>query len=162
MRHPCMAFLSRIFFDERSKYVPKERFTKGHTMKPTLLTAVALTALIAAPAHAADTPESKSQQNYQATDNGGFKASDQSEATDASGTTVTHETTKKVDVDSRGNTTTTVDIKKSEDPKGLFNKSTTEVENKAVQKDGKAEYIHKKIVNGKTVEKTDDVQEPSK
>ncbi len=52
-------------------------------------------------------------------------------------------------------------MKETTDPKGLFNKQTTEVKNKAVEKDGKTEYTHEKTVNGKTVDETKEMQQPA-
>jgi hypothetical protein len=131
-------------------------------MKTKILTFAALASLLpGVSAVAADMPDSTMQSKYQATDNGGYKATESNESMDANGTTMTHEATKKVDVDSHGNKTTTVDIKNSTDPKGLFNKTSTEVKNKAVEKDGKTEYSHKKTVDGHTVEKSDQTQQQS-
>lgn len=115
--------------------------------------------LIATPSFAATTTtDSSSDTSYDAKDNGGYVAKEKSETTDANGTTIKHATTKKVDLDSNGNKTTKVNIKSSTDPKGLMNKSTTETTNKAVEKDGKSEYTHKKTVNGKTVEENSEEQ----
>lgn len=128
-------------------------------MRKTIFAFAALAAfMIVTPSFAASTDNS-TETSFDAKDNGGYVAKEKAESTDANGTTVKHNTTKKVDVDNKGNKETTVDIKSSNDPKGLFNKTSTEVKNKAVEKDGKTEYSHKKIVNGKTVEENNDTQE---
>ncbi len=67
-----------------------------------------------------------------------------------------------MDVDSNGNKTTKVDIKDTTDPKGLFNKQTTQIKNTAAEKNGKSEYTHEKIVNGTTVDETKEMQQPAK
>ena len=128
-------------------------------MRKSVYALAALSAvLLASPAFAATTTtDQKSDTSYQQKDDGSYTAKEKTESTDAAGTTVEHTATKKVDVDSNGNKTTSVDIKNSTDPKGLMNKTSTEVKNKAVEKDGESKYTHKKIVNGKTVEdKTDE------
>lgn len=128
-------------------------------MRNTLLAAAALSALlVAGPTFAATSTDATTSTSYDAKDNGGYVAKEKTESTDAAGTTVKHDTTKKVDIDSNGNKTTKVDIKSSTDPKGLMNKTSTEVKNKAVEKDGEAQYTHKKIVNGKTVEENTEEQ----
>lgn len=109
-------------------------------------------------AYAAD-PSAKTETSYQSKDNGGFVAKDKSQSTDESGTTMTRETTKKVDVDADGNKEVKVESKTVTDPKGLFNKTSTEVENKAVEKDGVTEHSHVKKVDGKTVEEDKESQE---
>ena len=127
-------------------------------MKP-LLTLTALIAVSAAmPALAEDT-SAQSETSIKSMSNGGMKAEEKTESTDANGTVSNSKTTKNVDVDSNGDKKTTVDIQDSKDPKGLFNKSTTKVHNEAVEKNGKTEYTHKKTVNGKTVEESDDMQQ---
>lgn len=113
----------------------------------------ALTALLAAaPALADEAVNNQSQSTYKANENGGYEAKSKVEHTNTNGTSTTQSLDKKVDVDSKGNTETTAEVKTTTDPKGLFNKKTTKIENKAKQKDGDAEYSHKKSVNGKTVE----------
>ncbi|MDX2027393.1 MAG: hypothetical protein SFW62_02010 [Alphaproteobacteria bacterium] len=130
-------------------------------MKKQFLASVALAALlIAGPALAADT-SAKSESSVRTHSDGGYEAKDKMENTDSSGTNIEKETTKKVDVDSEGNKKTTVHIKSKKDPKGLFNKSTTEIKNKAVEKDGKTEYSHTKKVDGKTVEQNNQMQQPA-
>ncbi len=49
-----------------------------------------------------------------------------SNSTDASGTDREHHTTTNVYIDKNGNKQVTVDKETSKDPKGLFNKSSTE------------------------------------
>lgn len=129
-------------------------------MRKTLLAAAALSAvLVAGPSFAATSTDASTETSYDAKDNGGYTAKEKTEHTDASGTTVKHTATKKVDVDSKGNKETTVDVKSSTDPKGLMNKTSVETKNKAVEKDGSATYMHKKIVNGKTVEENTEEQQ---
>ena len=131
-------------------------------MKTVYYTVAALTILLANNPSFGDNTSATTHTDYQSTDNGGSSMKEKSVSTDAAGTTTTQETTKKVDVDSNGNKTTKVDIKDTTDPKGLFNKQTTEVKNKAVEKDGKTEYTHQKIVNGTTVDETKEMQQPAK
>jgi len=118
-------------------------------MKKILLSFAAPTMLLATLALADNSA------SYDTNSAGDSNVKEHSESTDANGTTRTQDVTKKVDVDSNGSRTTKVDVKDSTDPKGLFNKKTTEIKNKAVQKNGKTEYSHKKSVNGTTVEETD-------
>jgi hypothetical protein len=108
-----------------------------------------------------DNQSSTSRSSYESTSNGGSVTKEKAESTDANGTVTTQESTKKVDVDSKGNTTTKVDVKDTTDPKGLFNKQTTEIKNKAIQKDGKTEYRHKKTVNGTEVEDSEEKKQPA-
>jgi hypothetical protein len=131
-------------------------------MKAVYYTVAALTILLANNPSFGDNPSAAVNSNYEAKDNGGSVTKEKKVSVDAAGTTTTEESTKKVDVDSNGNKTTKVDIKNTTDPKGLFNKQTTEVKNKAVEKDGKSEYTHEKTVNGTTVEQTKDVEQPVK
>lgn len=116
--------------------------------------------LIAAPAHAEDTSY-KSETSVKTHDDGGYEAKEKVTNKDDAGTVRKRETKKTVDADSDGNKETTVRIKSSNDPKGLFNKTTTEVENKAVEKNGKTEYSHTKKIDGKTVEETNEVNQPA-
>jgi hypothetical protein len=125
-------------------------------MRSTLLTATALSFVLLTGAAAASTPEVKTETNYEAKDNGGYTAKEKAESTDANGTTTERVTSKKVDVDSNGNKETTVETKSSTDPKGMFNKTSTEVKNKKVEKEDESKYSHKKIINGKTVEENTD------
>ena len=125
-------------------------------MKKQLFTAAILsTLMLAGPVLADDSTSTKTETTYTPASNGGYESKYTIEHTDANGTTVTHQADKKVDIDSKGNKETKVDIKNTTDPKGLMNKSTTEIQNKAVEKDGKSEYSHKKTVDGDVVEKTD-------
>lgn len=131
-------------------------------MKAVYYTVAALAILFANNPSFGDNPSATVNTDYQATDNGGSTVKEKKESVDAAGTKSVQETTKKVDVDSNGNKTTKVDIKDTTDPKGLFNKQTTEIKNKAVEKDGKAEYTHEKTVNGTTVDETKEMQQPAK
>ncbi len=134
----------------------------GLIMRKSLLALAALSALIfASPAFADTSADAKTESSYTAKDNGGFTAKEKTENTDAAGTATEHTATKKVDIDSNGNKETTVDVKSTTDPKGLMNKTSTEVKDKTIVKDGQVKHHHKKVVNGKTVEdKATDVQEP--
>lgn len=126
-------------------------------MKKQLLAAAALSALmLSAPVLADDSVSTKSESTYSPASNGGYESKDSVEHTNADGTTTTRKSDEKVDIDSKGNKETKVNIQSTTDPKGLFNKSSTEIENKAVQKDGKTEYSHKKTVDGTTVEESDE------
>ncbi|MDP9128057.1 MAG: hypothetical protein M3N08_07355 [Pseudomonadota bacterium] len=117
----------------------------------------ALSALLASsPVLADDAVSNQTKSTYQPLANGGFEAKDSVEHTNANGTSTAETVDKKVSIDKNGNKETTVDVKASTDPKGLMNKTTTEVHDKAIEKDGKEEYKHKKTVNGKTVEETDE------
>jgi hypothetical protein len=130
-------------------------------MKNKLFALAALSSLLVTlPAMAETTTDSKSETKIESTSNGGYTVKDKAEKTDPNGTVTTEESTKDVDVDSKGNKTTKVDIKNTSDPKGLFNKQTTEIKNKSVDKDGKSEYSHKKTVNGTDVEDMDKKTSP--
>jgi len=129
-------------------------------MKKQLLAAAILsTLMLGGPVLADDSVSTKSESTYTPSSNGGYESKDTIEHTDANGTTIDRKAEKKVDVDSKGNKETIVNIKTTTDPKGLMNKSSTEIENKAVEKDGKSEYSHKKTVNGDVVEKSDQEQQ---
>jgi len=123
--------------------------------KQLFTTAILTTLMLAGPVLAADSVTTKSESTYTPSSNGGYESKDTVEHTDANGTTTSRKAEEKVDVDSKGNKETKVDIKSTTDPKGLMNKSTTEIENTAVEKNGKTEYTHKKTVDGDVVEKTD-------
>ncbi|MFY9288248.1 MAG: hypothetical protein WAO98_07070 [Alphaproteobacteria bacterium] len=128
-------------------------------MRKSLLALAAIAALASAPAFAATSPSSETEVKYQAKDNGGFKAEEKSTAVDAAGTKVENKAEKSVDVDADGSKETKVQVKHSTDPKGLFNKSTTETVNKTMEKDGKVEHSHKKKIDGKTVEENTESSE---
>jgi hypothetical protein len=122
-----------------------------------IYTLAALATLALATPALADDPSAQTKTSYQATQNGGYDKTDTTTSTDANGTTVTHKATKSVNVDSKGNTKTTVKIKDKTDPKGLMNATTNETRNTSTVDQNGTETTHTKTVNGTTVEKTDDV-----
>ena len=125
----------------------------------TLCALTALSALlVASPVMADNEVKSQTESTYKADTNGGYDAKDKVEHTDANGTTMTRTMEKKVDVDSDGNEKTTVDSKTTTDPKGLFNKKTTSTHDKMSKKNGKMEMKHKKEIDGKTVEETEQMK----
>lgn len=152
--HRKLIYAVFLIFSAGTKVVSGIHFIKETTMR-TLYALTALTALLAAaPAMAEETVTNQSQSTFKAQENGGFDAKSTAEHTDAAGTATSQTMEKKVEVDDKGNRETTAEVKTTTDPKGLFNKQTTKVENKAAHKDGKNKYSHKKSVNGTTVEDT--------
>jgi hypothetical protein len=118
-----------------------------------ILAFTALSALLmAGPALADTSQDTKTESSVQTKDNGGYVEKNSTTSTDAAGTTHEQDKTKKVTVDSNGNKTSKVDIQTSTDPKGLFNKTTTETKDTTTEKNGGVSYDHAKTVNGKTVE----------
>ncbi len=81
------------------------------------------------------------------------------ESSTAGGSTDKAVDQKTVKVDSKGHKKVKVTHKKSHDPKGLMNKTTSETTDTTTQKDnGQTETTHETDVNGKATEKTDQVQ----
>lgn len=125
-------------------------------MKTLLLTTVAAFAL-SAPAFAAEKETFESKTKVEKKADGDYKETTKSSATNAAGTTTTTEKKVDVDVDSKGNVDTSVKTEVTTDPKGLMNKETTKTKDTENTKaDGSVEVKHKKTVNGKTVEETED------
>jgi len=118
-----------------------------------LLTTAAVFAL-SAPAFAAE-EKYESKTKIEADAKGNYDAKVTTEKTDTTGTTTKFEKKVETDVDSKGNTDTTVKTEETVDPKGLMNKSTVKTTDKAeTHSDGTVTNSHKKVVDGKTVEKT--------
>lgn len=74
--------------------------------------------------------------------NGGYKQTTVREGVDSKGTSVYYKTVTDVEIDGKGNVTTTATTDKTTDPKGLFNKTSTSTK--------------VKTVNGKVVENSTD------
>jgi len=64
-------------------------------------------------------------------DNGGYEKTATTKATDSNGTNVVNEVKTDVDVNDDGSVSSETTTKKTVDPKGLFNKTTTESKSKA-------------------------------
>jgi FlaG/FlaF family flagellin (archaellin) len=108
-------------------------------MKNIFVIMVATTALgLASSTYAAD-ESAKNKSSIEMKENGGYEADRASSETNANGTTRSFKSNVNVDVDDDGNITSTTDTKKTVDPKGLMNKTTTETETK--------------MINGRVVEK---------
>ena len=124
------------------------------------LIALAALVLLCTPlmASANEKSSAKTESTYNADDDS-YTVKDKTETTDISGTTMKREATKKVTVDEKGNRATKVEVKTTKDPKGLFNKTTTEVENEAKETDGETTISRKKKVDGEIVEENTETQE---
>jgi hypothetical protein len=107
----------------------------------------------------ADDVTSKSESAVEQGQNGGYVATDKMENTTSNGTVMKHDSTKELSIDKSGNREKTQTVKTSTDPKGLMNKSTTEVKDKTVEKDGKVKTSHTKTIDGKTTEDSTDTQQ---
>ena len=115
----------------------------------------------APPLLADDLPSQKSDSTYQAKDTGGYVEKNTTVTTEPNGTVITDKVTKDVTYDRFGNKSETDDIKKTTDPKGLFNKTTTEIKNKSAEMpDGGKDISHKETVNGKTIEENSEKISP--
>lgn len=88
---------------------------------------------------------------------GDYKEKTTTSNTDAAGTTTSSEHKVKVDVKSDGTTSKTVQDENTTDPKGMMNKETTKVKDtEKTHTDGTVDTTHKKTVNGKTTEDTNE------
>ena len=118
----------------------------------------ALLALGATPAAANENvkAESQSKTTVEKDADGHYsrKQTSSSESTDAQGTTTQSEINVKVDTDADGNAQRKVTTESSTDPKGLMNKTKSKTIDNVKYRNGKVEKTHKKVVNGKTVEET--------
>jgi hypothetical protein len=111
-------------------------------------------------AFALSTPAFAETQSYDAStkvekkDNGDYSEKTKASETDAAGVKTTSEKKVDVDVDSKGDTKTTVKTKETSKDKGLFKKKhSTKTKDTQTTKDGAVtKSTHKKVVDGKTVE----------
>lgn len=109
-------------------------------MKNMFAIMVAATALtIAGSAYSAD-ESTKNKSSIDFKENGGYEAERTTQHTAPSGTTSSYKSNVDVDVDNKGNVTSTTNAKKTVDPKGLMNKTTTKTQTK--------------VVNGRVVDKS--------
>src|ERR1700729_2499978 len=93
-------------------------------MTKSILLLTAAVAAFAAPAFAADTASTTSDTKVESDANGNYQKTSTSESTDAAGTTTEDSTKVKVKHNSDGSYKKSVVNESSNDPKGLFNKTT--------------------------------------
>lgn len=111
---------------------------------------------IAHPSFANDKETVKSETKVEQDASGNYERKSSTERTDANSTTTQQDSKVKVDVDNDGSVKKTVESETSVDPKGLMNKSSVKTTDTVEQKDGETTVKHKKKVDGKTVEETEE------
>lgn len=119
-----------------------------------LLTTVAAITLSGA-AMAADKTSYESKTNIERDSKGNYNEESKTVKTNAAGTATIDKEKVEVDVHANGDVDNTVKSEKSTDPRGLFNKRTTKsTDTQDVKHDGSSKNTHKKIIDGKTIEST--------
>jgi hypothetical protein len=111
------------------------------------------------PAGLGNESSAKTSEDISVKANGNSDSKTTADSVSANGTEDQSVAKKTVRVDSKGRRKVKAVHKKSHDPRGLMNKTTTKTTDTSVQKDnGQTETTHQTTVNGKTTEKTDQVQ----
>ncbi len=127
-------------------------------MNKKLCLLIAAAALVTAPVVHAETTTESAKTTIDKSDDGNYTAKTTTQRDQSNGTSTSKTDTVKMSTDSKGNTDKKVETDVTRDPPGLMNKSTAKTTDETVKNtDGTTKVVHKKTVDGKTVE--DDKQE---